>query len=552
MRYQKSILALIVIGALAVYFSACFESDQGSSQNGTGPQLVTIDDANQALEDVLWELMSGPGSPGEVDFSVPYEMYSEVLSREPMNMTANFGAGLCDLMMIFQDPEINAAWDEWSAYMDTASFFEPPGTYGGSGYQPPLPGFPCAEQLAAYPSMLVPITMGGMITMALDNVPMFSDIQAIIGSELIPRLEEACDLFQVVSNTSPGFTFTVTPEMQGDPQEDALELDLTEIYAMQAALKAADAFARLIIAYNVDFVSYDEAGLLQAFQQGGSNSILTLKSNGTYHLNLAKNSLESTLDLMEAGITFLENETDDQNDDIIKVVDLVDLEEIKAGIDEAQAALAAPYPIMNDWDGDPLTPEVEVDFDIGQFFDNPIQDFKELFPAYTVNVEIDSTSYDYDYHYATETVSAGVEADSLGSYYYWSRWYVWDQWGYYDEDFYSNISVPEFDAAFDAVLAALSADPSVAYFYLSLYWGEYLSPGYNTISADLEQSWETMTPGAAYVVILTWEAASYYQWILPNPTFNGVLPNMSDPEFKQVFGLTEENWAPQLEIYFPD
>jgi hypothetical protein len=554
MCYHKPIFVLVMTMALGLYFSACFESGGNSSPGGTGPEPVTIEDANQALEDVLFQLMSGsgPGSPGEIDFSTPYDLYSEVLSQQPTNATANFGAGLCVVMMIFQDPEINAAWNEWAAYLDTASFFEPPGTAGSGGYQPLLPGFPSPENLAAYPSTLVPATMGGMLAMALNNTPMFSDIQAVIETELLPRLEEAYSRLETVSNTSPGFTFTITPEMQGDPQEDVLELDLTEVYAMQAALMAADAFSRLIIAYNVDFVSYDESGLQQAFQQGGTNSILTLNSTGSTHLSLAQSSLESTLSIMETGIAFLENETDDQNDDIIKVADIGDLVEIKAGIDDAQAALTAPYPIMNDWDGDPLTPEVEVDFDVSQFFSNPIQDFKDLLPAYTVSVIIDTLDYQYDYHYDSDLVTAGVVADSLGGYYYWSRWYVWDQWGYYDEDFSSNISIPEFDAAFDAALAAFSGDPDVAYFYLSLYWGDSLSPGYNAISATLEKNWETMSAESGYVVVLTWEAASYYQWILPNPTFNGILPGMTDGYFKQTFGLTEEDWAPQLEIYFLD
>ena len=47
-------------------------------------------------------------------------------------------------------------------------------------------------------------------------------------------------------------------------------------------------------------------------------------------------------------------------------------------------------------------------------------------------------------------------------------------------------------------------------------------------------------------VFITWDADTFAQWVFPNPTINGILPDVdTDAKFKALFGLTEQTWAKQ-------
>ena len=51
-----------------------------------------------------------------------------------------------------------------------------------------------------------------------------------------------------------------------------------------------------------------------------------------------------------------------------------------------------------------------------------------------------------------------------------------------------------------------------------------------------------------YDAILTWDASSFDTWIFPDPTFNGFLPGMTDPQLKQMFELNAATWKPTVTI----
>jgi len=52
------------------------------------------------------------------------------------------------------------------------------------------------------------------------------------------------------------------------------------------------------------------------------------------------------------------------------------------------------------------------------------------------------------------------------------------------------------------------------------------------------------------VPVFTWTANSFNTWIFPNPTFNGILPGMTDSEFKRIFGITENDWQKTFRLEF--
>ena len=82
--------------------------------------------------------------------------------------------------------------------------------------------------------------------------PSISRVQNIFRNQVIPALEEsATHLARVAEN--PDFVFWVTPMMQGDAEEDSLELDLTEVLAARAGVLLLSSICRLAVAYDLSF-----------------------------------------------------------------------------------------------------------------------------------------------------------------------------------------------------------------------------------------------------------------------------------------------------------
>ncbi len=50
-------------------------------------------------------------------------------------------------------------------------------------------------------------------------------------------------------------------------------------------------------------------------------------------------------------------------------------------------------------------------------------------------------------------------------------------------------------------------------------------------------------------VVITWDANTFSGWNFPNPTINGILPDINtDTKFKALFGLTTQDWTKQMEF----
>lgn len=54
--------------------------------------------------------------------------------------------------------------------------------------------------------------------------------------------------------------------------------------------------------------------------------------------------------------------------------------------------------------------------------------------------------------------------------------------------------------------------------------------------------------GNMFIPILFWTETSFNTWTIPDPTMNGLLPGMTDAVFKNLVGLTAQNWQPYIVI----
>ncbi|MCK5119836.1 MAG: hypothetical protein KAQ78_09635, partial [Candidatus Latescibacteria bacterium] len=231
------------------------------------------------------------------------------------------------------------------------------------------------------------------------------DLQRIIEETFIPAVDYALARLTVVED-DPDFQFIITPELQGDAEEDSLELDLGEVYILDAQLRTLKAFLLVAIAYNLDFDengSYDflqeefsDAEILRQLMRVDQDSdFLTLRwSDGMLPAGL---NVLSAVEKLEASVAFIRAEEDDQRDDLIRQRDLEDLDAeidlsdqadvpdflrdvdgIEQALSKLREVLSGPVDIDADFDGD--GEEEILTVNLSAFFFAPVQDLKELLP----------------------------------------------------------------------------------------------------------------------------------------------------------------------------
>ena len=147
--------------------------------------------------------------------------------------------------------------------------------------------------------------------------PSVEELQTVLRDVVRPALITALEHLSDITNSS--FTFTVTPAMQGELPMDAdpLELDYTEILALQAGLKLALAAIDVATAYILSANPLDAQGFVDAMTPG--STFLTLATGGEAALGDALVELQAAGTLLLLALDELEAETDDQTNDIIKI-----------------------------------------------------------------------------------------------------------------------------------------------------------------------------------------------------------------------------------------
>ena len=539
---MKNFVAILLIVPLIFFQISCGPTEPEGNDTDPEGAKADIELANQALAEVLYALINGnePESIQDINFTVPYGLYSSAFSKDPANYDANFGMALTGIFMITQDQQVSDAFEEWQSYLETAEPFQVP---TGIPTSPGLNiGFPKSLSSFSIHNNELAHVIVGTHKLALSDAPKISVIQSVFESSLLPKLTSALSKLDYVDD-NPQYTFTVTPKMQGDLMADPLELDLTEIYALQVSMSMLKVMVDMAVTYNLDFTDYDSLGIINAFTPG--SDFLTVRNSGQ-SLADAKNSLLNAIDKLEMGINFLRNETDSQNDDIIKLdpggEDDAALDSILTHSDEAREFLTTGLTFTEDWDDNDFTPEEALTINLGAYFDTPVQDLKSLLPSYSISVGKDTSGGEYRFEYDQAQLYTSVNVGTDGYYYYY-RQYEWDRYGY--EYYYadSNLAVPAFDIAFQNKITELRQVERIEYFYLYLSWSSNLISGDNNISQTFYWNYQYRSFGRiSYIPIITWTAANFEEWIFPDPTFGGVLPGMTDAEFKRIFGISSEDW----------
>jgi hypothetical protein len=542
-RWTRFVVLACVAGSLS-----CGDDSTAPPPPDPDAARAAVQQANTALADLLYAQINGnPQQPSDVDFGPANALYNTALGLDPANLDARFGAGLTGLLMLSTDSEVNAAYNEWKTYLDTHTPFEAP-----PGPAPNL-GVPIGLTTGAA-GLRLPFDLVAQSALALVRTPILAAdpqierVQAILRDRALPRLGAALGHLQTVAQ-DPNYTFTVTPRMQGDLAATPAEIDQTDVLALRAGCGLLAAASHIAVAYRLGFAAYDSVNLVQNLQRG--SGWLALLPDGAAQMGAARTAcLEATNDVDRSLVALLA-ESDVQDDDVIKIgpSDLAraDVDSIRANLPNVRSALNGGYTRRDDWDSDSSTPDTPLTIDLGHLFTSPVQDWKELLPAYSISTERRPRGYNgYQFGGGVDSVTVAVASTA-------------DYYGYLAAS--SDLGNPlQVDFEGDDVLH----QPLLDFYTAKLeqlaipncFRGLWL---YATFQGHLDAGtqqvpvrWEYQLDGATSCVVIpviTWDAESFEAWTFPDPTLGGVLPQMtSTAHLMSTFGVDARRWQQRWEL----
>ncbi|MDX1744484.1 MAG: hypothetical protein R3324_00985 [Halobacteriales archaeon] len=335
----------------------------------------------------------------DISFAEAHGLFKDALALSPSNDTAAFGAAVTRIFLLEDDGDIRRLIDEWDAWLHDDVTATAPSTLVQSLVGPAVASIPdpMGLPLSLGTGTLRDVTYGSMEAIA-DGLfeaaelthgppPSIEALQTALGEVVAPALLEALQLIAEIDDVD--FVFVVTEAMQGETEVDAdpLELDFTEVLAMEAGLHLALAAIDVATAYVFTPNPLTAEGFVDALSPG--SSFLTLQAEGDDRLADALLRLRTAGPILLEGLNVLQAETDDQTDDIIKYdptgtgdgLTPTDIADARAVVEDVNAALSGPSTVTLR-EGTPE--EVTFTLDVAEFFVDPIEDFRALLPTYEV------------------------------------------------------------------------------------------------------------------------------------------------------------------------
>ena len=522
--FQRYFLLFLTL-FLLLGFVACEDDDDDNIIQGRR----LVDDANDALAEVLTDAITNGAGADEVDLAEPYAIYLDALKKDSNNLEANFGAGMLGLQMVLRDPDFLELKNLMEEFHRLDPFVVEDGVISSIG-QMALPA-------------LAPLSIQRELMAADDSdVVQFSQIQDGLKATVLTQIDKSISYLRKVDGHTD-FGFTITPAMQGDPREDAIVLDQTEVRACLAVLDVLKALIHQVCAYDFDLGDYTGSDLLTAFTPGSPFG--ALRTNGAADMAAAGAAWMAAVNDLEGAIASLEAEsTTHMAAGLIKIDPYEDegpstgsLADLKANLVEARSILTGDYVI----ELDPEEGLPDITMNLPSLFQSPVVDWKAKAPAYTVALTVNPGSTEEYSNWDTFDVLIDFPG---GDYYHWYTEFYYDQGEVTDEWHSGNFESTALEAAQqDYMNRFLGLEYFTGYFQFSLSI-DVLAAGEIEVPVEV-YIWELVAGPEHYAVQLTWDAENFQQWTFPDPTFNGLLPQMTDSLLKQYTEISEETWERQ-------
>ena len=386
-RFNHSTLPIICLVSVTFLWGCKDTSTGPGTANSTGGN---VSNAYGELENQMYLMatssINSPNDLNQINFSTANKLYKDAVSASPNNATANFGAGLSEILVIYTDPNINAMIKQWDSVglgkSSATSFLKF--------------GIPSGTKDMAIPTQAIAKNMAKIVQAAVVNPPLIGEMQNLMRDHLLPYIDYALARFAVVES-DPNFEFKISGKMQGNQHLDSLMLDNTEVYIMDGVLRGIKAMVEQFLVYRFDLPAYTTQAVVQALQPSNT-TFFYLASDGVTRSKSVMADVTSMIGKFQSAITYLKSETDNQSDDIIKIappgasgIHAADLDTVSVYLSKALTYLSTSQNItLNnaDIDGNDYTIQVN----IAQLFNNPPQNPKTAwFPAYSVDTSSNGT-----------------------------------------------------------------------------------------------------------------------------------------------------------------
>ncbi len=351
---------------------------------------VKVQEANLALGDAVRNArqldIEGLEDLDDVTgFKEARDLYAEAFLLDPNNLDANLGYAVTQIILIKDNQEIRRLRDEWIDFVENGDVTGPEVSLFKIS---PL----IDEQDLSLNEQKFISTLYQTTRLSLQDPPLASEMQAAIRDIVLPSFDIAIDRMNTIaeSDSAEEYSFIVTSEMQGgdvEVEEDPVELDLTDFKAFYASLLSGRAVFRIFLAYDLDVTSYDSTGFVEALRQNSDFFTLTDASE----VNRARADLTKAANLVLEGLTFLRNETDNQDDDFITVDpgEEDELNEIETTVTDFLNALNGEVTLTKDFDFDENTQDASLTISLRNFFETPPTNPKQLLPSYMIQNDPD-------------------------------------------------------------------------------------------------------------------------------------------------------------------
>lgn len=374
---RLAICAAVVLAAAALILSGCESGDGG--EPGTGQ---SADEQFEAAMGDLQEELSGvdaelPPWEWDVDLSGALDGFEGAIDADPDHCRSLLMSALVRLAIVATDPDIGDFLD--GVYGEAAGV--------GSGPARGLFWFlgrPNVLGVGTYARSVAARSRQGEFP--------FSDVQEYIETEVIPALDYADA--RLTHFEDLGCSDIIYVDTDGPREVIEIEVDATDAYFLHAPVDLLQSITHLIVAYNVDV---EEGQSWEELIEEDAD-FLTLRPGG--HMPDAYDELlDMAAHLTDATDSLDDEEAagDPQYDDLITRLDgLVPLEDEDflgpGAVDSIRVmAMRVEDGLVNGFSvnpaeesGDPEAPDFDIEVDVAEFFNDPIDDLRDYLPEHEV------------------------------------------------------------------------------------------------------------------------------------------------------------------------